>query len=617
MWGNPANPELIQIPAGQLYLVRPNSIKGSRECIFPDAVATIRRTGVDFQYQLVVTRAYDEGEEQLLEEDAETDDERVFLLDESLGFRFGSLEGHSTCSWSDLSGDEGDLWEFVSAQTVPKPTNSLFEMTLLNCIYERKHNQSHENASEEDLAALKFQSESANLAATDSPAVNEDTFKDVPVLATTSAELYMFDTVSDMFVIQEKEVVIEIALNGPFETWVVVRNNSTPFITLPIDDDMNARFDMDNRAFMFTFRATEDLPAMTWCLRFDLDSFPTWKEQFTIYMWEAKNRSTYSKIKPDEQRYIQEAYEDVEMGEADDDINGEAEEDDQSDGDTSVAALTDSEDDDPSLRGLAQGSKNQHLTVGYKDDLSYVTRGDMIGVFAQKDNRMRFKTTIDRVRDLQGNTLTPKKVMLHNQDTEMLLLDADHQHSVMRMDLEYGKIVDEWKVSDDVPVSNIIPESKYAQMDPQQTFIGHSHNGIFRIDPRVSGNKLVQSQFKQYATKNDFSTAATTDSGKLVVASNKGDIRLFDQIGKNAKTALPPLGDPIIGVDVTADGRWLVATCKTYLLLIDLLIGDGRYKGSLGFDRSFPADSKPVPKRLGLKPEHAAYMKDAVSFTPA
>lgn len=71
--GNPANPELIQIPAGQLYLVRPNSIKGSRECIFKDAVATIRRTGVDFQYQLVVTRAYEEGEEQLLDEDAESE----------------------------------------------------------------------------------------------------------------------------------------------------------------------------------------------------------------------------------------------------------------------------------------------------------------------------------------------------------------------------------------------------------------------------------------------------------------------------------------------------------------------------------------------------------------
>lgn len=32
--GNPSNPELIQIPAGQLYLVRPDSIKGSRECMW-------------------------------------------------------------------------------------------------------------------------------------------------------------------------------------------------------------------------------------------------------------------------------------------------------------------------------------------------------------------------------------------------------------------------------------------------------------------------------------------------------------------------------------------------------------------------------------------------------
>lgn len=83
--GNTANPELIQIPAGQLYLVRPNSIKGSRECIFKDAVATIRRTGVDFQYQLVVTRAYEEGEEQLLDEDAESTS--LYMTERVIGVR--------------------------------------------------------------------------------------------------------------------------------------------------------------------------------------------------------------------------------------------------------------------------------------------------------------------------------------------------------------------------------------------------------------------------------------------------------------------------------------------------------------------------------------------------
>lgn len=74
---------------------------------FQDAVATIRRTGTEYQYQLVVTRAYEEGEEQLLDEDAESkswfgfvsvvltdcemsaDDERVFSSIRAYNFALG------------------------------------------------------------------------------------------------------------------------------------------------------------------------------------------------------------------------------------------------------------------------------------------------------------------------------------------------------------------------------------------------------------------------------------------------------------------------------------------------------------------------------------------------
>ncbi|KAL7422730.1 Vacuolar import and degradation protein 27 [Cryptotrichosporon argae] len=635
MWGNPANPELIQIPAGQLYLVRPDSIKGSRECIFKDAVATIRRTGVEFQYQLVVTRAYEEGEDQLLEEDAETDDERAFLIDQALAFRFGQLDGDATFAWRDLSGDEGDLWEFVCSKTVSKATSKVFEVTVLHCIYERKYQRSHDLALDDDLEALRYIEPSAPAtpakagkgkgtsptkspvaaAVAESPAEDapaEDPFKDVPVLHKALAELYLFDLETDVFVIQEKEVEVDLASNGDFDVWLIVRHKGVPFISLPIDSEMNPRFDMANNAFMFTFRETEGLQGMTWCLRFDAAAFPEWKDQFTIVMWENKNKVSYAKAKRDEQRYIQDAYGDIAMGEEE-----EAEVEEEEEADEESEGTDDTDDTTESDEAFARGARNQQLAVGYKNDLSFVQRGDMIGVFAHDQDKVRFRTAIDRVKDMDGKAFSPKKIMLHNQDADMLLLDPNHKNSMFRMDLEYGKIVDEWKVSDVVPVDNILPDSKYAQMNPQQTLIGHSHNGIFRIDPRVAGNKLVESQFKQYATKNDFSAAATTESGRLAVASNKGDIRLFDAIGKNAKTALPALGDPIIGVDVSADGRWLVATCKTYLLLIDTLIGDGRYKGSLGFDRSFPADSKPVPRRLQLKPEHVAYMEDPVSFTPA
>ena len=199
----------------------------------------------------------------------------------------------------------------------------------------------------------------------------------------------------------------------------------------------------------------------------------------------------------------------------------------------------------------------------------------------------------------------------------MILQNPTDPNSLYAMDIERGKVVEEWKVHEDVTVDHIAPDNKFAPTTREQTFVGASHNALFRIDPRVPGNKLVDSQFKQYVSKNKFSGVATTAAGKLAVASEKGDIRLFDSIGKNAKTALPPIGDPIIGIDVTANGRYIVATTETYLIFIDTLIGEGRYAGQLGFDRSFPATAKPRPKRLHLNPQHVAYMGGKISFTPA
>ncbi len=158
-------------------------------------------------------------------------------------------------------------------------------------------------------------------------------------------------------------------------------------------------------------------------------------------------------------------------------------------------------------------------------------------------------------------------------------------------------------------------------MSDEQTFIGLSKNALYRIDPRLAGNKLVDSQLKQYASANQFSAAATTEKGYIAVASSKGDVRMFDRLGINAKTHIPALGDPIIGLDVSADGRWVLATTRTYLLLIDSLQKEGKNEGKLGFERAFAKDSKPQPRRLTLVPNHVAQMQHEtqmpISFTPA
>src|SRR5947199_6007149 len=103
LFGDNSKESIIEIPQGQLYIVRPLSPKGYSELIFKDAAATIRRTAQEFQYQLVIQRAYEEGEEELLEDEDGEDgaegglvsdkDEKIFLLDESLHFRCEVREG--------------------------------------------------------------------------------------------------------------------------------------------------------------------------------------------------------------------------------------------------------------------------------------------------------------------------------------------------------------------------------------------------------------------------------------------------------------------------------------------------------------------------------------------
>jgi hypothetical protein len=55
---------------------------------------------------------------------------------------------------------------------------------------------------------------------------------------------------------------------------------------------------------------------------------------------------------------------------------------------------------------------NENLAVGYKNDLSFVGRGGMIGVFAPTDDKMKFRTAIDRVKDTKGKAFSPSRVCI-------------------------------------------------------------------------------------------------------------------------------------------------------------------------------------------------------------
>lgn len=662
--------------------MRPRSVKGFSELIFKDAAATIRRTGQEFQYQLVVQRAYEEGEEDLLAEEAGEDaaldalgadkDEKTFLLDEDLQFRDDVRStGEKIFAWRDLSGDVDDLWEFVCDASVKPETAALFERVALQCQYERKFRRSHEYATDEDLEALAYYEEPipdaspiasptrTSHALPAPPPTTEDLFpnttkenmarkvagkgkappeEEAPTAAPPSAahpaivetviegeaELHLFDFPSGTFIKQDDKVQVTVTDIGNWDYWLRIASDEREWLGQPVVEDINPVFNYEYKSFIFN-HYLDDGSAYSWLLKFkDQEELENVQQGVMQALWEHLNQVKWGKAKDTDREYVLEAFQDLTMEDVPEEEEEEEEEEDEyeSTNDQQSEHYDSDESEDDVEKGPKDGAENSQLAVGYKHDRSFVVRGDKIGVFKHTpDNQLQFSTTISNIKTPKGKAFNPNKVMLHQQDRDMVLQNLDNPHALYRMDLETGTVVDEWKVHDDIPVNVFAPESKFAQMSGEQTFLGLSGNALYRVDPRLNGNKLVDDQLKQYATKNAFSAAATTEKGHIAVASEKGDIRLFDRLGINAKTLIPALGDPIIGMDVSADGRWVLATTRTYLLLIDALQKGGKNDGKLGFEKSFAKDDKPQPRRLALTPAHVAQFQHEtrapISFTTA
>ncbi|EON97323.1 putative vacuolar import and degradation protein 27 protein [Phaeoacremonium minimum UCRPA7] len=687
IFGGGGQESMIELPQGQLYLVRPLSPKGYSELIFKDAAARIRKTAQDFQYQLVVQRVYEEGEEELLAEEEGEDaaidalasdrDEKTFLLDEALEFRVENREGsEKVLCWRDLSGDTGDVYEFVCDHSIQPTQVDQFELVAKQCQYERKYRKPFTTASDEDLRQFEFDGQpipqasplhsptlTRSIESSDSmflskTAPNTGAKRDkIPpqepldstptrkgkntlppksaaqpeareILALENAELHFFDFPSGAFVQQDASVTATVSEVGTWQYWLQVGSNDRDWLGIPVVADINPVFNFEFLSFIFN-QFSDDGSAYSWLLRFkDQATLERFQEGLLRALWEQLNEIKWTKIKEQERDYVTDAFADLAMEDADareeepeEEIIEEEEEEEDDDAARSEKYDSDEEQDDVDVLPKDKET-NKAIAVGYKHDRSFVVRGSKIGVFKHTpNNKLEFSTNISKVETPGGKLFTPKKVMLHNEDNNMILQNDTDPNKLYRMDLEYGKVVDEWKVHDDIPVVTFAPENKYAQMTHEPTFLGISRNALYRIDPRLAGNKLVDSQLKQYVSKNDFSAVATTEKGYVAVASNKGDVRLFDRLGINAKTHIPALGEAILGLDVSADGRWVLATCRTYLLLIDAMQKSGKNEGKLGFEKSFAADSKPQPRRLALTPEHVAQFAyetgKGVAFTPA
>jgi hypothetical protein len=257
--------------------------------------------------------------------------------------------------------------------------------------------------------------------------------------------------------------------------------------------------------------------------------------------------------------------------------------------------------------------RNSNLAVGMSLNRTFVLRGSKIGVFKHDaDDQLEFVNKIPTIQTLDGEAFQPERALLHERDSKMLLLHPDRQTSVFCMDLERGQVVEEWNVEDEAKIRAFAPTSKYAQLTGEKGVLGVNNNSVFSLDPRLNtANKLAQRY--QYTKAPKMSCVAANGQGQVAVGDQRGEIRMFSDISKKAKTLLPGLGDAVVGIDVTEDGKYILATTSHYLLLIPTSLPSGQ----TGFDKAM-VKAKPVPIKLQLDPKDLnKHNIGEVSFTAA
>ena len=217
--------------------------------------------------------------------------------------------------------------------------------------------------------------------------------------------------------------------------------------------------------------------------------------------------------------------------------------------------------------------KNKFTTQAYLHDRTFCVKDDnTISVYKTDDytNSLNLLMNLPPVQEFEGKEVNLKKRQMFLGDTNILFLDKNNQNSLYQYDILKSKIVSEWNVdtgTNNSEIVNIAPDKKMAQMTESQMIYGLNSNNIFALDGRLNKkNKVVD--VKSYKANPKMICIASSGFGGFATGSLDGQIRLYDEVGKNAKNIFQGYGDAIKGIDITDDGRFILATCDWYLLLI-------------------------------------------------
>ena len=216
--------------------------------------------------------------------------------------------------------------------------------------------------------------------------------------------------------------------------------------------------------------------------------------------------------------------------------------------------------------------KNKQMTQAFKYDKAFLIKDDnSIDVLNLEEgiNNISKNNSFHPFKNNENVQITEAKMF--NGDNQILFKDKINIDTLWQYDLNKESIVQEWKCGDNgAKLNDYTHCKKLGQLAPYCDIYGINKNKIFSMDGRVNRkNKIVEDKLYGPGSNKDFTCIATPEFEAFATGSSDGNIRLYNDITKNAKTLIPCFGDPIIHIDITKNGDYLLVTCEKYLMLIN------------------------------------------------
>ena len=411
--------------------------------------------------------------------------------------------------------------------------------------------------------------------------------------------LYKYDREKDDLIVLSSKAQLGIYKVQLFNYYLVVEDSlKKTLCSSVISQEQNLLSNREENLIMWLSResANPDSEPTAYNFVFDADDqVDVLKKVYAKTQYEASTQSKYEDLKEEDKNWL----ENENMPDADE------LEDEMNEIEMEVEnAFQESTSEQP----------NKITAQAYLHDRTFVVReNNTIGVYkTDEDDVLTHLANLPAVTMYEDKNIDITNAHMFYSDTNMILLDKKNPNTAFRFDLGKGKIVEEWSAEGIKKIEALTHEKKFDQMTDNPLLVGVNNNSLFTMDARINKkNKVVAT--KSYKTNPKMNCIKTTNFGGIATGSLNGEIRLYGQVGKNAKTLLPCFGDPIRDIDVTADGKYLLATCDRYLILIPTVC-----KGEQnGFTVQMGKD-KPNPKTLKIKPiDVNKYKLGQYNFTAA